>query len=55
MAGIKKVIVPFKNKRDLEEISEEIKSDINIIFAENMNEVIKEAFVNVTAIVEMEN
>lgn len=45
MAGIKIVVIPEKNKRDLDEISEEIKSDIEIIFAETMDRVLRTAFV----------
>ncbi len=44
-AGIKKVLVPFENQNDVEEISEEIKEGIEILFVETMEQVIKEAFV----------
>ncbi len=40
MAGIKMVLVPEKNKNDVEEISEEIKKGIEIIFVSTMDEVI---------------
>jgi ATP-dependent protease La len=43
-AGIKKVIVPNKNKMDVEEISDEITSGMEIIFASAMSEVIENAF-----------
>lgn len=43
-AGIKTVIVPEKNKRDIEEISTEIKEGIRIVFVENMKEVLEVAF-----------
>lgn len=42
-AGIKKVLVPKKNMKDIEEIDEEIKKGLNIVFVENMDEVLKEA------------
>ncbi len=42
-AGIKTVLVPKKNERDIEEISNEIKQGLNIVYVETMNEVIKEA------------
>lgn len=45
-AGISVVIVPKKNEKDVAEISEEIKSDIEICFVESMDEVIPLAFVN---------
>ncbi len=44
-AGIKKVLVPKKNVPDIEEISEEIKTGIEIKFVENMEEVISEAII----------
>jgi len=45
-AGIKKVLVPKKNTKDIEEIDEEIKQGLNIVFVEHMDEVLKEAIVN---------
>ncbi|MDO5573858.1 MAG: endopeptidase La [bacterium] len=42
-AGIKTVLVPKKNERDIEEISNEIKQGLNIVYVETMNDVIKEA------------
>lgn len=42
-AGIKKVLVPKKNERDIGEISEEIKSGLKIIYVETMDDVLKEA------------
>lgn len=44
-AGIKTVCVPKKNEKDIEEISEEIKGGLNIVFAEHMKEVLETAFV----------
>ncbi len=44
-AGIKTVIVPFENKSMVDEISKEIRQGMEIIYAENMEDVIKEAFV----------
>ena len=44
-AGIKKVLVPFDNQKDIDEISEEIKEGIEIIFVEKMEQVIKQAFI----------
>ncbi len=42
-AGIKKVLVPGKNERDIAEISEEIKKGLTIIYVNTMEEVLKEA------------
>ena len=44
-AGIKTVLVPKKNEKDIEEISTEIKRGIEIVFVENMEQVIEQAFV----------
>ena len=44
-AGIKNVIVPKDNEKDMEEIPEEIKEAFNIIFVEEMDEVLRVAFV----------
>lgn len=45
IAGIRTVLVPRKNKPDVEEISMEIRSGLEIIFVESMDEVIAHAFV----------
>ena len=44
MAGVKKVLVPMENEKDVEEISKEIKAGIEIVFVEKMGEVIQHAF-----------
>lgn len=44
-AGMKTVIVPKKNKRDVEELSEEITGGLELVYAEAMDEVIAHAFV----------
>lgn len=43
-AGIKTVLVPKKNEKDIEEISAEIKRGVQIVFVENMEQVITQAF-----------
>jgi len=43
-AGIKTVIVPEKNRRDVEDISQEIKKGLRIVYAEHMKDVIEVAF-----------
>lgn len=45
-AGIGKVLVPKKNEKDIEEIEDEIKEGIRIVYVETMDEVLKEAFVS---------
>ena len=42
-AGIKKVLIPIDNKKDLTEIPEIIKKSINIIAVKNVDEVLKHA------------
>ena len=45
--GIKEVIIPSENKKDLSEINEkEILNNIEIHFVENANEIIKKAFIS---------
>jgi ATP-dependent Lon protease len=43
LAGIKKIILPKHNKKDLEEIPEYVTKDLQFIFAESVDEVLKEA------------
>lgn len=45
-AGIRKVLVPAQNRRDIEEISREIKSGLEIVYVENMREVLAHALVS---------
>ena len=42
-AGIKVVIIPHDNKKDLVDIPREIQRDIKIIFVKNMEDVLKVA------------
>jgi ATP-dependent Lon protease len=42
-AGIKTVIAPFENKKDLIDIPKEIQKDIKFVFAKTMDEVLKTA------------
>lgn len=43
IAGIKQVLVPKKNEKDVEEVDAEIKSGMDIIFVERMEEVLQYA------------
>lgn len=45
-AGIRTVLVPAENRPDVQEISSEIKSGLEIIFVETMDDVVKHAFVH---------
>jgi ATP-dependent Lon protease len=42
--GIKTVLLPFQNKRDLEEIPKEVQKEVEIIFVKNMKEVVDLVF-----------
>jgi len=43
-AGLKVAIVPFENKKDLEDIPKEVKKDMKLYFAKTMEDVLKIAF-----------
>ena len=43
MAGITKVLVPFENKKDVEEISEEITQGMDIVYVKDMKQVTEHA------------
>ena len=45
MAGVKEVLVPLENKKDIEEISDEIKEGLVITFVSNMKEILTRALV----------
>jgi len=40
-AGLKTIILPKDNKKDLEEIPKKVKKDIKFVFVSHMDEVIK--------------
>ena len=44
-AGIRIICVPKQNEKDMEEISEEIKQGLKIVYAETMKDVLETAFV----------
>ena len=45
-AGIKTIIIPEDNKKDIDDIPEEIRNEIKFVPVGNMESVIKNAFVN---------
>lgn len=45
LAGIKKILLPKHNKKDLEEIPEYVLKDLEFVFVEEMDQVLKEALV----------
>ena len=45
MAGVKEVLVPLENKKDIEDISDEIKEGLVITFVSNMKEILARALV----------
>lgn len=42
-AGIKTIIMPIENKKDLEDIPKEVKKDLKFVFAKTMDDVLKTA------------
>jgi ATP-dependent Lon protease len=42
-AGLRKIILPLRNQKDLRDVPEELKNDINFIFVEHVNDVLKVA------------
>ncbi len=44
-AGVKTVLVPLKNEKDVEEVPQEIKSGLEIVFVDHMSQVMEQAFV----------
>jgi len=42
-AGIKTIVLPVNNRKDLEEIPKEVKKDIKFVFASELSEVFKVA------------
>ncbi|OGN31619.1 MAG: hypothetical protein A3J01_01110 [Candidatus Yanofskybacteria bacterium RIFCSPLOWO2_02_FULL_45_18] len=42
-AGLKTVIIPLENKKDLEDIPKEVKKDMKFVFVKSMDEVLKVA------------
>jgi ATP-dependent Lon protease len=42
-AGIKRVIVPERNKADLDEVPAEVKSDLDFVFVQKMEQVLEGA------------
>ncbi len=42
-AGMRKVLVPEENRKDVEEISREIKSGMEIVFVQNMSQVLEQS------------
>ncbi len=52
MAGIKEVLVPLENQKDIEEISEEIKDGLIITYVKDMREVLKHALLKTEAVKE---
>ncbi|MBI3385363.1 endopeptidase La [Candidatus Gottesmanbacteria bacterium] len=50
-AGLKVVILPSDNQKDLEDIPKNVKKDIKFIFANHINDVLSEALVNTSKLV----
>ena len=44
-AGIKKVLLPFENEKDIEEIPEKVRKDLEIVLIKTVDDALKEALV----------
>lgn len=44
-AGIKKIIIPYENEKDLEEIPDNVRKELEFVLAHNMEEVLEHALV----------
>jgi ATP-dependent Lon protease len=44
--GIKRVIMSSRNRRDVDEIPEEVRNEISLIFVDDVSEVLREALVD---------
>jgi len=42
-AGIRKVIIPAANERDLEDVNEDLRADMEFVLVDNVREVIRTA------------
>ena len=45
--GIKKLIVPYENKKDFDELPEVVKDSISFVFVKNVDAVLDNALVNI--------
>lgn len=45
-AGIKKILLPEENKRDMDEVPQSVKDDVTFVFVHHMDEVLEQALVN---------
>lgn len=54
-AGLKTIILPEENRKDMEEVPENVKKDIKFIFADTLEDVLKVALVKWPLVVDKEN
>ena len=45
-AGIKKILLPEENKRDMDDVPQSVKDDVTFVFVHHMDEVLEQALVN---------
>ncbi|WP_425446696.1 endopeptidase La [Dethiothermospora halolimnae] len=45
-AGIEKILLPWDNQKDMEEVSDKVKKKVEFVFVKTMDEVLKHALVN---------
>jgi len=46
LAGVKTVLIPLRNERDLVDIPEDVRSELRIVPVENMDQVLAEALID---------
>jgi len=49
-AGLKTLVLPIDNKKDIEEIPEKVQKDIKFVFAEHLDDVLEVAFKNLSPV-----
>ena len=45
-AGIKTIVIPYENKRDIDNLEDVVKENVNIVLARNMDDVLKVAIID---------
>lgn len=43
--GIKKILLPWKNKKDMDDVPDKVKKNLNFVFVKNMDEVLEHALI----------
>jgi len=52
-AGIRKILLPARNRKDLEDVPKSVRDDVEFVFCERVDDIIREALdieLNVTSV-----